>query len=81
MIRHGKTQKKQELFFENIEQSYDLLPALVAKLKNRNHGSHIVEKLENSDNTFQRLFVRFKACVQGFKDWLPAIHWPRQPTP
>ena len=59
-------ERVKEIIFENIENSYNLVPSLKRELIARNPGSHVDFLLEG-DMAFQRMFVSFKVCIQGFK--------------
>ena len=50
----------------NVEKSYNYIPTLNREHIARNHASHIEYLLED-DRAFQRMFVTFKSCIQGFK--------------
>ena len=54
------------MIIENVEKSYNYIPALNRELIVRNHASHIDYLLED-DRAFQRMFVSFKSYIQGFK--------------
>ena len=62
----GVRERAKELIFENIEKSYSYVPALKSELVTRNPRSHVDYLLEG-DRAFQRMFVPFKSCIQGFK--------------
>ena len=56
----------REQIFENIEKRDDFVYPLRGKLKRRNPANYVQIEIE-ADKLFQRMFVSFQACVQGFK--------------
>jgi len=54
------------LIFENVEESQNYVFALKTEVIATNPESHI-DYLLKDDLAFQRIFVSFKSCIQGFK--------------
>ncbi|KAI0513721.1 hypothetical protein KFK09_009751 [Dendrobium nobile] len=61
--------RKQALdnIFGSIDDNYKWVSTLQAELVGRNPGSHITYMYDSRDNSFQRFYVSFKVCVDGFK--------------
>ncbi|KAL0927566.1 hypothetical protein M5K25_001749 [Dendrobium thyrsiflorum] len=53
--------------FGCIDDNYKWVPTLQAELIGRNPGSHITYTYDERDNSFQRFYVSFKVCADGFK--------------
>jgi hypothetical protein len=49
-----------------LEDGYRLLPAYCEQIGKTNPGSVAVYKGSGMDNSFQRLFVSFRASIYGF---------------
>ncbi|KAI0522716.1 hypothetical protein KFK09_005101 [Dendrobium nobile] len=60
-------EQARENIFGCIEDNYKWVPTLQAELISRNPGSHITYIYDVRDNSFQRFYVSFKVCSDGFK--------------
>ncbi|KAI0498686.1 hypothetical protein KFK09_019576 [Dendrobium nobile] len=57
----------RENIFGCIDDNYKWVSTLQAELISRNPGSHITYTYDVRDNSFQRFYVSFKVCSDGFK--------------
>ncbi|PKA56498.1 hypothetical protein AXF42_Ash015271 [Apostasia shenzhenica] len=56
----------RKIVFGEVEDSYQQLPIFYKELLQTYTGSHIILDYSLEDFTFQRFFLSFKACVEGF---------------
>ncbi|KAI0508164.1 hypothetical protein KFK09_014298 [Dendrobium nobile] len=59
-------EQAHDAIFGSVDDSYKWVPILKAELLERNHGSHITYTFDSSDHAFQRFYVSFKVCANGF---------------
>ncbi|PKU74704.1 hypothetical protein MA16_Dca004895 [Dendrobium catenatum] len=52
--------------FGLVDDSYKWVQTLKVELLERNLGSHITYTCDSSDHSFQRFYVSFKVCAEGF---------------
>ncbi|PKU59816.1 hypothetical protein MA16_Dca027652 [Dendrobium catenatum] len=56
----------RDIMFGSVDENYMWVPTLRLELLNRNPGSHITYMCDKKSNAFQRMFVSFKVCIEGF---------------
>ena len=66
-------EKAKAMLFGDFSLSYDQLRWYVDAVNNTNAGSHIVLDCDQISNRFYRLFVSFKACIDGFNYCRPIL--------
>ncbi|KAI0495495.1 hypothetical protein KFK09_021796 [Dendrobium nobile] len=59
-------EQARDNIFGSIDDNYKWVPTLTAELLDRNSGSHITYTFNAIGNYFQRFYVSFKVCVDGF---------------
>ncbi|XP_020677539.1 uncharacterized protein LOC110096108 [Dendrobium catenatum] len=59
-------EQARESIFGSIDDNYKWVPSLHVDLIGRNPGSHITYMFDQHDNSFQRFYVSFKVCTDGF---------------
>ncbi|KAL0921330.1 hypothetical protein M5K25_008392 [Dendrobium thyrsiflorum] len=59
-------EQARDNIFGSVDDNYKWVPTLTAELLDRNPGSHITYTFNAIDNAFQRFYVSFKVCVDGF---------------
>ncbi|PKU63310.1 hypothetical protein MA16_Dca013354 [Dendrobium catenatum] len=59
-------EQARDAIFGSVDDSYKWVPTLKAELLERNPGSHITYTFDSSDHAFQRFYVSFKVCADGF---------------
>lgn len=56
------------------EASFQKLAWYVEAVKISNPGTHCVLQLDESSGRFQRFFISYSACIQGYRWCLPMVH-------
>ncbi|KAI0503818.1 hypothetical protein KFK09_014761 [Dendrobium nobile] len=59
-------EQARDAIFGSVDDSYKWVPTLKAELLERNPGSHITYTFDSSNHAFQRFYVSFKVCADGF---------------
>ncbi|PKU78763.1 uncharacterized protein LOC110106129 [Dendrobium catenatum] len=59
-------EQARESIFGYVDDNYKWVPSLHVELIGRNPGSHITYMFDQHDNSFQRFYVSFKVCTDGF---------------
>ncbi|PKU74228.1 hypothetical protein MA16_Dca021632 [Dendrobium catenatum] len=59
-------EQARDNIFGSVDDNYKWVPTLTAELLDRNPGSHITYTFNAIGNSFQRFYVSFKVCVDGF---------------
>ncbi|PKU82611.1 hypothetical protein MA16_Dca019286 [Dendrobium catenatum] len=59
-------EQARESIFGSVDDNYKWVPSLHVELIGRNPGSHITYMFDQHENSFQRFYVSFKVCTDGF---------------
>ncbi|KAL8534216.1 hypothetical protein ACS0TY_010279 [Phlomoides rotata] len=60
--------------FDNYNESYDQLRWYSETIHITNPGSIVELDVHNEKKHFERIFIAFNACIQGFKSCRPMLH-------